>query len=178
MWPCSLHTSRKQKDSQLRLVYQPLPAEGLLGVMQALPTQWRLRLAAPTQHREHWHCGCHFRRPSRKERESGYLPALLTTSGPEWLVSVSIHLATVTGDTILGPWRCYSFLRGRYFHDTPVNAVGCHAQVVWEDGHLRMNAGKEFIKKLDESACRSVCCKSFGHELIDPPPPSSSSSVL
>ena len=59
---------------------------------------------------------------------------------------VPFRQKTAEGEAVSEHRRCPSILRGRHFLHTPVNVVGCHRQLVWEDGQMCTGWG-EFLRK-------------------------------
>ena len=66
--------------------------------------------------------------------------------------------------------RCPSILRGRNFGHTPVNVVGCHRQLVWEDGQMCTGWGgflrKTGVDRKVVSVIEKTDCKTWWVTLV------------
>ena len=63
-----------------------------------------------------------------------------------WLVFIPFRQKAAEGKTVSERRRCPSIHRGRHFWHTPVNVVGCHRQLVWEDGQM-CTGWRGFLRK-------------------------------
>ena len=114
---------------------------GVNGVPNVCP--WS---TAPSWQCQRAHSSCNSELSSLQWCSAGHLPTIFTWLSLLWLVFVPSRQKTAEGKAVSERRRWSSIHRGRQFGHTSINVVGCHGQLVWEDGQMCTGWGG-FLRK-------------------------------